>query len=74
MHLCMENPATHDPSHHLGQPSHPSTAGAISFVNTPLDLDDTTREWEVHVARLKGWGFNAVRLTVAWEAIEHEGP
>jgi hypothetical protein len=38
------------------------------------DEDETDGAWRVHLARLVGWGFNAVRLAVVWEAIEHAGP
>ena len=29
---------------------------------------------EVHLKRLRAWGFTAVRLVVTWEALEHAGP
>ena len=45
-------------------------SGTVSFVGRPFPLEEA----DDHLSRLAGWGFNAIRMIITWEAVEHEGP
>jgi hypothetical protein len=43
---------------------------SVSFIGRPAPLD----EIDEHLARIRHWGFNCLRLLTTWEAVEHAGP
>lgn len=48
----------------------------VTFVGRPFPLSSPEEVYaaKVHLARIRSWGFNALRFIVSWEAIEHKGP
>ena len=62
-------PTCPDGATHLGGPEFYEHRD-VSFVGRPCSL----QELDVHLERLRDWGFNLLRLVITWEAVEHKGP
>ena len=43
---------------------------SVTFVGRPFPL----HEADVHIQRLRSWGYTLFRLLFTWEAVEHDGP
>lgn len=58
------------PNGHTYLPSDFCDHRNVCFVGRPAPL----AELDAHLARLRHWGFNCLRLLTTWEAVEHAGP
>ena len=59
---------------HPNLPSHCTTdffdGDNVSFVGRPFPYEEA----DLHLMRLRAWGFNTIRYIFTWEAIESRGP
>ncbi len=51
-------------------PSDFSDHREVSFIGRPFPLAQA----DEHLARIRAWGMNCLRLLTTWEAVEHRGP